>query len=77
MQANTLTARYCGLSPVRIQEALFIGRSVERLRRFQEVVDKIQNKEYNVPELFTDEPPEVHTDIALSRPCCYSDGNGK
>jgi Holliday junction resolvase len=61
MQANTLTAGYCGLSPVRIQEALFIGRSYERFRRFQEVVDAIQKKEYNVPECFTDEPPEIHT----------------
>ena len=61
MQTNTLTARYCGLSPVRIQEALFIGHSLERCRKFQEFVDDIQKKGYNAPELFIDEPPEVHT----------------
>ena len=61
MQVNTLTARYCGLCPVRIQEALFIGRSLERCQKFQEFVDKIQKQGYNVPELFTDEPSAVHT----------------
>ena len=61
MQVNTLTARYCGLSPVRIQEALFIGRSLERCRKFQEFVDEIQKKGYNNPELFTDEPVDVYT----------------
>jgi len=76
MQTNTLTARYCGLSPVRIQEALFIGRSLERCQKFQEFVDKIQKKGYNDPELFIDEPPEVYTDISISRPYCYSGGNG-
>jgi len=76
MQENTSTARYCGLCPVRIQEALFIGRSLERLRKFQAVVDEIQKKGYNDPEPFTDEPPEVHADIAISRPCCYCVGNG-
>ena len=60
MQENISTARHCGLSPVRIQEALFIGRSLERLRKFQEIVDEIQKDDYNEPELFTDEP-EVHT----------------
>ena len=76
MQTNTSTARYCGLVPVRIQEALFIGRSLERCRKFQEVVDEIQKREYNDPQLFTNGPPEVHTDIAIPRPCCYCDGNG-
>ena len=74
MQANTLTARYCGLCPVRIQEALFIGRSIERLRRFQKVVDEIKNNGYNVSESFTDE--QVYTDVATSRQCCYCGGNG-
>ena len=76
MQTNTLTARYCGLSPVRIQEALFIGRSLERCRKFQAVVDAIQKKGYNASELFTNEPPEVYADISISRPYCYSGGNG-
>jgi flagellar motor switch protein FliG len=41
-----LTAGYCGLCPVRIQEALFIGRSLERVRRFQGIVDDIDNHFY-------------------------------